>query len=71
MHKPKKEGTEGNGSRPIVIKSVNIGVTVNYCPVCKREYKEMSGNQTRRCPVCGSTRVQIPDDTITQMHREK
>jgi DNA-directed RNA polymerase subunit RPC12/RpoP len=40
------------------------GISVKYCPVCKREYKEMSKNQTLHCPVCGSTLIQISDDAI-------
>jgi len=43
---------------------------MNYCPVCKREYKQMSVHQTRRCPTCGSMLVQISDDTMDQV-REK
>jgi len=43
---------------------------VNYCPVCKREYKDMGGNQTGLCPVCGSTLVQLPDDAMDKVRRE-
>jgi rRNA maturation endonuclease Nob1 len=43
---------------------------VNYCPVCKREYKEMHGRKTGHCPVCGSTLVQISDDKMDQMHQK-
>jgi rRNA maturation endonuclease Nob1 len=44
--------------------------TMNYCPVCKREYKETGVKQTRRCPVCGSTLVKISDDTMNQVRQK-
>jgi rRNA maturation endonuclease Nob1 len=43
---------------------------MNYCPVCKREYKETGVKPTRHCPICGSTLVQISDDTM-DLVREK
>jgi rRNA maturation endonuclease Nob1 len=42
---------------------------MNYCPVCKREYKEMGGNKTLQCPVCGSTLVWISDDEMERVRR--
>jgi rRNA maturation endonuclease Nob1 len=43
---------------------------MNYCPVCKREYKQMSVDQTRRCPICGSTLVQISDVEMDQVRQK-
>jgi rRNA maturation endonuclease Nob1 len=39
---------------------------VNFCPVCKREYREMGTVQTRHCPVCGSALVQISENELNQ-----
>jgi len=43
---------------------------MNYCPVCKREYKEMSGKQTMHCPLCGSSLIRISDDEMNRVRRE-
>jgi Zn finger protein HypA/HybF involved in hydrogenase expression len=45
-------------------------VTVNYCPVCKREYTQKSRHQTGLCPVCGSTLVQISNDAMEKVRRK-
>ncbi|MDD4483032.1 MAG: hypothetical protein PHD55_01535 [Methanoregula sp.] len=42
---------------------------MNYCPICKREYKETSGNPARHCPVCGSTLVELSSGDIAQVRR--
>ncbi len=44
---------------------------MNYCPVCKREYKQMSVNKTRRCPTCGSMLVRISDDELDHIRQKK
>ncbi|MEN6396720.1 MAG: hypothetical protein ABFC78_09585 [Methanoregula sp.] len=47
---------------------------MNYCPICKREYKEMSGNQTLHCPVCGTTLIELSGNEIAHvrsMNRQK
>ncbi|MGB7788150.1 heavy metal-binding domain-containing protein [Methanoregula sp.] len=43
---------------------------MNYCPVCKREYKEVKGKQTGRCPVCGTDLVQISESEMAVVRRE-
>ena len=43
---------------------------MNYCPVCKREYREMGRNETGNCPVCGSWLIRISDDEMNGVHRE-
>jgi len=43
---------------------------VNYCPVCKREYKESGASRTGRCPVCGSTLELISDRDINSVREE-
>jgi hypothetical protein len=48
----------------------HYGATVNYCPVCKREYKDMGGKQTGLCPVCRSTLVQLRDEAMDKVRRE-
>jgi rRNA maturation endonuclease Nob1 len=45
-------------------------VTVNYCPVCKREYQVTSGNKEGLCPVCGTRLVQITDDEMAIVRRD-
>ncbi|MFA5330771.1 MAG: hypothetical protein WC342_00185 [Methanoregula sp.] len=43
---------------------------MNYCPVCNREYKEMSGKQTLHCPVCGTALSHISDEAMARVRRE-
>jgi rRNA maturation endonuclease Nob1 len=43
---------------------------MNYCPLCKREYKEMGVKQTRHCPVCGSMLVKVSDDIMDLVRQE-
>lgn len=37
---------------------------MNYCTVCKRKYRQNTGYQTGRCPVCGSMLVRLSDDAL-------
>jgi hypothetical protein len=43
---------------------------MNYCPLCKREFKGMSGSRSRHCPVCGSTLVELSADEIAQVRHK-
>lgn len=43
---------------------VSFGSSMNYCPTCRREYKDTSGDTARHCPVCGSVLVQITDSAL-------
>jgi len=70
VYKPAKENANGDRSRLNMRKSESGRGFVNYCPVCKREYKEMSGGETRHCPVCGSRLIQISDEAIMQVRQE-
>lgn len=40
---------------------------MNYCPVCKREFKEQTAAQTRLCPVCGSRLRKISEDELQKL----
>lgn len=43
---------------------------MNYCPVCKREYKQLNWNQTGFCPTCG-TRLRMISDADLEIVRKK
>jgi hypothetical protein len=55
----------------VILVMVYQCIIVNYCSVCKREYKEKNGRQTRHCPTCGTTLVQISDDSMDRVRRDK
>jgi rRNA maturation endonuclease Nob1 len=44
---------------------------MNYCPVCKREYRQLNRNQTGLCPVCGSRLRMISDEALEKVRNEK
>jgi len=43
---------------------------VNYCPVCKREYRESGAHRTGLCPVCGSTLELISEHEIDKVRKK-
>jgi hypothetical protein len=59
------------GGYIVILRTVHYFITVNYCPVCKREYKETGGHETRNCPVCGSMLVQISENNMDQVRQDK
>nr|WP_319376054.1 hypothetical protein [uncultured Methanoregula sp.] len=43
---------------------------MNYCPVCKREYKQLTWNQTGLCPTCGTRLQMISDEDLEQVRKK-
>ena len=43
---------------------------MNYCPVCKREYREMGRNETRQLSCLWHSLIRISDDEMNGVHRE-
>ena len=66
----------GYGSDAMMMRHIDnstgsIQEPMNYCPVCNREYKQRSGYQTGRCPVCGSTLLMIASDELARLRERK
>jgi hypothetical protein len=43
---------------------------MNYCPTCRWEYEDPSGDKMRHCPVCGSVLVQITDGALDKVRQK-
>jgi ssDNA-binding Zn-finger/Zn-ribbon topoisomerase 1 len=73
LHKPEQMDNrvpEEHEGGDIVMQKHIHWVTVNYCPVCKREYQRTSGNRAGLCPVCGTRLVQITDEEMDTVRRD-